>query len=224
MKKENIFTFFLMAVTFVFVTVSGIIFKQSFLRMLPLYVSLVVSVLQSRVNRYAPLIGGINSIIYAIVYMFYHLYASAIYALLVSCPLQIITFVLWNKHPWQNSTMLKRLNVKARIIIVAGTVASWVTIYYFLSRTNSSHRELDTAATVLGIISTILMMLSYYEYTAVMLFGGICSISLYIAMLKDNPEQITYLCYSVYSQICVIMAFIKVHSIYDRQQKNNMTI
>lgn len=120
--------------------------------------------------------------------------------------------------------MLKKLNLQKRILIAIGAVAVWVAMCYFLSGTNSNHRELDTAVTVLGVIATILMMLSYYEYTAVMLLGGIGSILLYIAMLKDNPEQITYLCYSVYSEICVIMAFIKVHTIYEGQQKNNMTI
>ena len=54
----------LMAVTAVLITVTGIIFKQSFFRILPLYVSLVIGYLQTRMSRYAPLMGGINSILY----------------------------------------------------------------------------------------------------------------------------------------------------------------
>ena len=71
-KKENILKAVLILVTFLFLTASGILFKQSFLRMIPLYISLIVGLLQSNVNRYAPLIGGINSIIYAAVFMYYH--------------------------------------------------------------------------------------------------------------------------------------------------------
>ena len=220
-KKENIFKAALILVTFLFLTASGILFKQSFLRMIPLYISLIVGLLQSNVNRYAPLIGGINSIIYAAVFMYYHLYASAASALFMSCPLQLITFVLWNKKPWGNSTVLKRLSAGKRAILIAGSVLAWILICFFLSETDSSFRELDTAVTVLGTVSTVLTMLSYYEYTATMLLGGVGSILLYAVMLKETPEQVTYLGYSIYSFICTCMAFVKVHSLYDEQQKAN---
>ena len=219
LKDKDWFMIFLMGATFVFLTVSGIVFKQSFLRMIPLYVSLIVAILQSRVNRYAPLIGGINSVIYAAVYAYYHLYASAAYALLVSCPLQIITFALWSKRPWQNSVMLKKLTLMQRIIMIFGAMAAWFVICHFLSGTASNYRELDTAVTILGIIATVLMMLSYYEYTFAMLSGGICSILLYIAMLRNAPEQATFLGYSIYSLICTIVALRRVRVIYAEQQK-----
>ena len=160
-KKENIFKAALILVTFLFLTASGILFKQSFLRMIPLYISLIVGLLQSNVNRYAPLIGGINSIIYAAVFLYYHLYASS--ALFMSCPLQLITFVLWNKKPWGNSTVLKKLSAGKRAVLIAGSVLAWILICFFLSETDSSFRELDTAVTVLGTVSTVLTMLSYYD-------------------------------------------------------------
>ena len=97
-KKTPIFMFILLAITAIGITISGVIFKQSALRMIPLYVSLVIFLLQSSVNRFAPLIGGINSVFYAIVYFYYELYATAIYSLIVSCPLQIITFINWSKR------------------------------------------------------------------------------------------------------------------------------
>ena len=53
----------IMVITFVFITVSGLVYKQSFLRILPLYISLLIALLQSEVNRYANLVGGLNSII-----------------------------------------------------------------------------------------------------------------------------------------------------------------
>ena len=132
-KKENILKAVLILVTFLFLTVSGILFKQSFLRMIPLYISLIVGLLQSNVNRYAPLIGGINSIIYAAVFLYYHLYASAASALFMSCPLQLITFVLWNKKPWGNSTVLKKLSAGKRAVLIAGSVLAWIIICFFLS-------------------------------------------------------------------------------------------
>lgn len=218
--KNKILIPILMAVTFVFITITGIEFKQSLFLRIPLYVSLVIALLQSRVNRYASLLGGINSVIYAAVYVHYHLYASAAYALLLSFPLQIITFIMWSRKPWENSTVLKKLSGKMRIIIAAATIVAWCVICFVLTGTDAKFRELDTAVTVLGIAATILTMLSYYEYTFVMLAGGICTIVLYILMLKDTPEQITYLGFSVYSLICTILAFGQVHIIYKKQRKD----
>lgn len=222
MKRENIFTLITVFAAFIFITFTGVIFHQSIFRMLPLYVSLAVSAMQSRVNRYASLVGGVNSIIYAAVYMHYNLYASAMYAMLMSFPLQIVTFVLWSKQPWKQSTMLKKLTCKMRAAVVAGAIAAWVLVCVFLSGTTSSYRELDTAVTVTGIVATVLTMLSYCEYTAAMVVSGMLSIILYLFMIKDSPEQITFLGYSVYSLVCSVTAFIRVRKIYDEQQTDKI--
>lgn len=63
-------------------------------------------------------------------------------------------------------------------------------------------------------------MLSYIEYTVLMLAGQICSIGLYIAMLGTNPEQLTYLIYSVYAFICTTAAFVRTREIYRIQQNS----
>ena len=209
----------IMVITFVFITVSGLVYKQSFLRILPLYISLLIALLQSEVNRYANLVGGVNSIIYSVVYLYYNLYAMAAYALIVSFPLQIATFVLWNKQPWQNSTVLKRFSAAKRAALIIGTITAWGIICYFLSATDSSHKELDTAVTVVGVVGTVLTLLSYLEYTAFTFAGTVFSTLLYAAMLKETPEQITYLGYSVYSMICTLVALINANKIYSEQHK-----
>ena len=82
--KKNLPSFLLIGCTAVLITVTGIKFNQSFFRILPLFISLFVANLQSRVNRYGSLLGSINSLIYAGVYVYYGLYASVLSALLVS--------------------------------------------------------------------------------------------------------------------------------------------
>lgn len=213
----------IMAITFVFITVSGLVYKQSFVRILPLYISLLIALLQSEVNRYANLVGGLNSIIYSVVYFYYNLYAMAAYALIVSFPLQIATFILWNKQPWQNSTVLKRFSTVKRAVLIIGTIIAWAIICYFLSATDSSHKELDTAVTVVGVVGTVLTLLSYLEYTAFTFIGTVFSTLLYAVMLKETPEQITYLGYSVYSMICTFIALINANKIYREQRKQAET-
>jgi len=101
----------IMLATAIGITVTGIIFKQDFWRMVPLFVSLFIAFMNTRVNRYAPLVGGLNSVLYALVYFSYGLYSSAAYAFFVSMTLQMVTFIRWNKKPLGNSTELRRLKV-----------------------------------------------------------------------------------------------------------------
>ena len=76
LSKKDIFIFMLMGCTAVLITAAGAYYHQSFLRILPLYISLVIGMLQSRVNRYASLIGSMNSLLYGAVYVYYKLYGS----------------------------------------------------------------------------------------------------------------------------------------------------
>ena len=69
LSKKDIAIYIMMAVTGISITVAGIVFDQSFLRILPLYVSLIISTLQTKVNRFALLLGGVNSILYGVVYI-----------------------------------------------------------------------------------------------------------------------------------------------------------
>ncbi|MGN1095147.1 MAG: hypothetical protein ACI4QR_02030, partial [Eubacteriales bacterium] len=58
----------LMTVTFFGITLCYIIYPSVFLRVLPLYISLVVMFMQSFANRYALLLGALNSVLYAVAY------------------------------------------------------------------------------------------------------------------------------------------------------------
>ena len=212
-------TTLLMLITAIAVTVTGILFDQSILRILPLYISMFISLLQSRVNRYAPLIGAFNSLLYAGVYFYYGLYASVLYAVLVSFPLQFVTFIRWNSNPYQKSTVFRRMTGKQRAVVALIAVTFWCGMLIVLKRLDSSHQILDNTVTMLGILSTVLMMLSYIEYTALMIPGNLFSIALYIAMIKESPEQITYLIYTLFSGYCVVRAFFRARKLYTEQSK-----
>ncbi|MBQ4604555.1 MAG: nicotinamide mononucleotide transporter, partial [Clostridia bacterium] len=129
-SKKDIFIFILMGITAILITVAGIYFHQSFLRILPLYISLIVGLLQSRINRYASLLGSINSLLYGAVYFYYGLYGSVFSAILFSFPIQLLTFIRWNKNKWNNSTMLRKLTAKQRVLMalsfIAALVAMWI--------------------------------------------------------------------------------------------------
>ncbi|MBR6739791.1 MAG: nicotinamide mononucleotide transporter [Clostridia bacterium] len=215
--SENKFSFILISVTMVILTVATVVFKQSVFRVFPLYISLVIGMLQAKANRYAPLLGGINSVFYALIYFYYKLYASAAYAILFSCPVQLITFIRWQRNAYESSTVFKKMSPRLIIAVAAAFTVSWVGMMLLLGKTDSGYVLLDTFTTVLGVVTTFLTLFAFREYTVTMLVGVTASIALYIMMIFDTPEQVTYLIYGVYTFICCVRGYINVRRLYRRQ-------
>lgn len=208
-----------MAVTGILITVTGIYYKQNFLRILPLYNSLIIAMLQSRVNRYSNLYGSINSILYATVYMYHGLLASALQAILFSFPMQLITFIRWNKNKWEKSTVLRKLTHKQRALLLIAYVAALLVMWKVLPLFGAKYVFLDSATNLLGIVVLFLTMFAYTEYTVCMIINGIISIALYVAMLESTPETVPFLIFSVYSFICIVFAFFEARKLYKKQNE-----
>lgn len=219
LSAKDIFIFVLLGCTAVLITVAGIYYKQSFLRILPLYNSIVVALLQSKVNRFASLIGGLNSLLYAAVYFYYNLMGSAFSALLFSFPVQIITFIRWNKNKYKSSTILHKMSNKNRILLLLGYAVALLAMWKGLPYLGAEYVFLDSVTTLLGVVILFLTMFAFVEYTFLMIINGIISIALYITMLKDTPETVTFLIFSVYSFICIVFSFFEARKLYKLQQQ-----
>ncbi len=189
------------------ITVLAAVFGQSLWRILPLYVSLATMILQSEVNRLAPLVGGLNSLLYATVYLSYGLYGSAANAIFVSFPFQLVTFVNWSRRPSGKTVLLRKLGTRARIWAAVGFAVCWASSYAILTALGSKNILFDNTSSLVGLLSSILMMLAYIEYSPLMVFGCVSSVGLYLSMIRENPEQITYLVYAIYSLICTVIGF-----------------
>lgn len=208
----------LLGAAFVLITVSGILVRQNILFLMPLYISLVVATMNARVSRYAKLIGGVNSVFYAAVFIYYGLYGNAMNALLVSCTLQLITFFRWRKHPWGHSTIFHKMNGRLRAAVALGFCALSMGVFLVLRGLGSEYQLVDTLSTGVGLLTSFLNMLAYVEYTWVMLPNDIVTIVTYSAMAVKNPEQLPYVIYSLYGFICGCMAFVRVRRLYAEQQ------
>lgn len=208
-----------MVLTGILITVSGIYYNQSFLRILPLYNSLIIASLQSRVNRYSNLLGSINSILYAAVYFYYGLIASAFQAILFSFPMQLITFIRWNKNKWEKSTVLRKMTWWQRMILIVGYLAALIVMWKALPLLGAKYVLLDSATNLLGIIILFLTMFAFIEYTPCMIVSGIISIVLYIEMLKETPDIMPFLIFSIYSFICICFAYFEARRLYKKQNK-----
>ena len=218
-KLSKYFIPALMIITAVAIAFAAITFKQAFWRISPLFVSLIIGFLQSKANRFHPLIGGVNSILYCAVYFSYGLYGMAANALLVSCPIQLVTFALWKRKAWNDTTLFRKLSVKNRALLALAFLIVLALAQFVLEQFNSNYALLDSTVTLLGVACSFLTMFAFIEYTWLMVLNGIISIILYLVVIKDSPEQTTYLIFSVYSFICQVVGFFKVRKIYKQQQQ-----
>ena len=221
-SKKDIFIFILMALTAVLITSAAIYNKQNFFEVMPLYVSLVIALLQSRVNRFASLMGSFNSIVYAIVYFGFKIYGAAFSALLFSFPIQLITFIRWNKHKSGSSTVLRKLGAKKMILLSIGCAVALGALWIILPLIGSKYVYLDGVTTLLGILVYFLTMFAYIEYPIFMIINGLLGIALNIQMVRDDPSIWPFLIFSVYSLICITFAAFEARKLYNKQQKEKM--
>lgn len=210
--KENLFLCILELITLIAIVVCAILFDQPFLNLLPLLISLIVMFLTAQVNRYCFLLGGVNSLIYAISDFTRLLYASAFQALLISFPIQVITFIRWNRRSRGSVTGLKSLNKKQLIILLGAMLTSWLGLLALLSLSglDSPYKLLDITVTVIGTGGTVLSLLCFREYTVFNLISLPIGLLTQISVFLNDPSQLSYVIYYVFSFVCFILARIRV--------------
>lgn len=203
----------------VILTAAAIYYHQPFWQILPLYVSLFVMSLRAGLNRFSFLLGGCNCFLYAAVYIYCGLYGSVLSALLIDAPLQILTFIRWKKHAYGSAVVLRKMDKKWWIATAAAIVVGWVGLLGILKLLGSSFTLMNTTATIIGMAGTILSLLAFVEYTYFAILGGLLSILLYIEVIGEMPDQMTYLIYSIYCFFCIALQFVNARKLYRQQQE-----
>jgi len=196
-------------VEFVLVATLSIWLKVDFFNVLPLLVSAVVLFMQTRVSRYAFLLGSANSIIYATSYYFMQLYGQASSSLFFSLPLQMLTFFNWKRSTRKGKTEIKRLSAKGRLLLFGIMAAAWLVLYALFSLFNSPWLVLDNTVTVIGIVTTVLCLLRYSEYSVLQIVTSCVNLGMFTAMTRTDPTRAVWLVHSAYSVLCASVTFAK---------------
>ena len=220
----------LVSITLVLITTFSIIYSEPIFKVLPLYVSVAVMIMQTFGNRYALLLGSLNSVVYAVVYFFIvKIPAAGISALAISFPLQLIGFINWSRKPYGNSTMFKKMGKKEWLLSPVVFAALWGIFWVLtveLPIFESDFPLLDVTTSAFGTYVTILQLLSYIEFPYLNLIN--CFLAAYLAieiMVSGTPGHATYVTQSIYNVICVALTAITVTKIYkeqslEKEQKN----
>ena len=114
--------------------------------------------------------------------------------------------------------LMKKMSTKQRIILAIGSLAALAVMWFVLPMLGSEYVFLDSVSTLLGILIYFLTMFAYVEYPFFMIINGVLSTALYVTMLEQSPETLTYLIFSVYSFICICFAFFEARKLYKAQQ------
>lgn len=197
---------------FLLMSISIICYKPSIFLCIPLLVSPAVMFLQTKVSRYAFMLGAINSILYAIAYAKMTLYATASYSVLVSFPLQLATFFNWSHHTQKRKTDLKQMSHLTLLITVMIIIGGVVLLCMIFSRLNSQYLFFDNCITILGIAATILCMLRYREYTILQILCNSISLIMFFIMLSDDPSKIIWIINASNAVICSYLALKKARN------------
>ena len=207
----------------IMITTVSIINRQSFIKTLPTLISLIVQVLLVAADRKAFMVGGLNSILYGISYTLDGVYFSAIYAFLISFPVQIYSFFNWKKNSTNNKVQFKVLGKVKLPITIAVILAVWAGVYFGLSRffANATLPIVDTLIFTLGVVCTFLSAFRYVDSQYVSLINSMISLIMWIMITVNNPASFNYIIISVYNTYRVAQATVSWTRQY-RSDKNEL--
>ena len=226
--KLPLYKLLLVMISVGFITTFSVIYSEPVFKVFPLYMSVIIMLMQTSGNRYALLLGSLNSLVYAAVYFFIvKTPASGISALAISFPLQLIGFINWSRKPYGNSTIFKKMGKKeilaAPFIFAVLWGIFWV-LTVKLSIFESNKPMLDITTSAYGTYITILQLMSYIEFPYLNIINCLLgSVLAFEIMLDGNPGHATYVTQSIYNIICVILTSVSVTKLYKEQQDKNLT-
>lgn len=199
------------------ILVAGLVCKQEFFLMIPLFISLFVMGFQSEANRMGALCGAVNSLIYTGAYIYMGVYASAASAFLFSFPVQLMTFFRWKKNAYKKTAVFRRMSDKMRVICCAVLLSLWAVLAIVFMQLDYEYAVLDSISFILGFVVPVLTMLAYVEYTYLWIVTAVVNLLLSVQMAIVDYKQTTYLIYAVYCFYCIICAFINVRKFHKEQ-------
>ena len=208
-KKVKIkFDYVIIAVYVILLTVLSIVFKQMFIKVLPCYISLVVMLLQARANKYCFLLGALNSIIYAVGYYFEKVYGSLAEALILSFPIQMITFFVWKRNEGKSQSKTRNLTLKQALITVASFVVVWIGMYFVFKAIGDSSPILDNSIFVLSLVIYVYTLFGIVESRLLLIVSCCISLTMWTIKTFYDIKSITYVLLSVYNLYMCIKGFV----------------
>lgn len=139
-------------------------------------------------------LGIINVIMYGYVAFKSALYGDFTLNIFFYLPMNIIGWILWKKKSNDNSTVeSKKLTTKQFLIVLIGTIILWIGYGFVLKFQNDPLPFIDSASTVLSVVSMILMVKCYREQWFGWIIVNVVSILMWYISIKNGSGDLTTL-------------------------------
>ena len=217
--KSLLFEYVPMFVTAIGILACAIVFKQMFIKVLPLFFSLVIMLLNSRANRIGFLLGAINSVIYIVGYIMEGVYGS-VASTAVGIVFAVIAYFSWKREAYGKATVFRAFTGRQRIILSFVMAVAWGICSFVLWKLDGTAVVIDGLVLVLGFVMPILNIKAYIESALLNVIN--CAIQAVmwgqIIITNGNLATLTYLIYSIYCTYMVVRTFLRWLSLYKEQQ------
>lgn len=200
-KRHLLIDYLPMALTATLIIASAVWKEQSFLKTLPTLITLAVQILLARANRLTFLLGGANSILYALSYFEETLYLQALSATVISMPVQIYSYFNWKKNSVSNSPKLRELSPLHKLLIAVGIVAGWLIGNRFIGNMmrDAKYATADVLLFIMGIVVTFLSAFRFVDAQYLSLISGVLSLCLWIRIAIESPQNVNYVVIAAYN-------------------------
>ena len=191
-------------------------------KLLPTLISPIVLVLTAHANRYGFLLGGFNSLLYAVTFFMEGLFFSFFTAVAVSFPVQVFSFFQWSKNRNEKKEVkLKTMGLRKNILLLIFMVALWAVCYFVIGDliASQNYKLFDTVGFVCGMVCTFIAAFRYVESQYINIVCLLCSVLTWISITVNDISSVNYLINSVYSFYTVIQATFIWTRMYVRQKR-----
>ena len=151
--------------------------------------------------------ASINTIVYAIYLLYWHIWGTAALEIFFYIPTNFISWYYWAKHRDElltQKTKAKRLTLFQNLLCAFIVVTSAIIYHAILVKLNGEVVWLDAFTLSIGIIATILEMLRYAEQCVWWLITDFIAVAMYI--VHFDPVYLTK------KSIYLIMAIIGLYN------------
>ena len=218
-KKAILFEYLPMAMTGIGILICAIVFKQMFIKVLPLFFSLLIMLLNSRANRIGFILGAINSCIYIIGYLMEGVYGS-VASTAFGIVIMLITYFRWKSKAYGKATVFRRFSARGRVLLALALCVAWALVSFVLRIMGGTATVIDGLTMVLGFAINILSIVAYVEAPFLNIISGLSQFALWvqIVFINGNYAAMTYLVYSIYCAYMIVRTFYRWRALYKEQQ------
>ena len=202
------------------IVASGVLAGQAAYKIIPAVVTLFVVLLSSKLYRIAFLLGAANCVLYAAGYLADGLYGSLASCLVISAPLQVLSWFLWKRSAYKQATVFRRMRPCFYPLIVLAAAALAIGMLYGSNRAGGANGmiALDSVLFALGLAVTVLTMLAFVEGYALNILSCALTCVMWVILAARNPRDVTYLLVSLYNVFRVSLALAACVKMYRTQQ------